>query len=702
MKHFALWIFCNLFFASILFSQEISLAQAAEIANNFYKKQCNISASDSRFQNSTIAETKTISEQGLALVYIFNFAPTGFVIVSASDKTYPVLGYSYESNFSLNDAPESITKWMDSYKQSIHFLIKNKALPTKEIKVTWENISNNDTIKKEKTVLPLLKTKWGQGVYYNAKCPEAEYGPGGYCVAGCVAVSLAQTLNYYNFPQYPVGSDFYNYNNKTEYVNFNDRRINWSYMKDSLNTPNNAVAELIFLSGVAVNTAYSDNNSGAGTAFCKSGLINHFKYSPSIKFITKENYTDSAWAAVLIENLDNKRPVIYRGVDSTGIFSHSFVCDGYSGSNFFHFNWGWNGSNNGYFLINNLNPSYLFSENHGAIVNIYPDTINYLYPEQCSGNRVFTAETDSFDDGSSPLFSYPPNSNCSWLIAPTNMKATIQFEILKLETESNNDVLNIYDGPDENAELLASVSGELQNAIFTSKSNRLFLRFFSNSNAQDKGWLVKYKTIIPVYVSDTTIYYDAKAAEFTDGSGAFDYYNNINYNWIIQPENTNYISVTIDTMNTEPGKDDLEIYDLQYSTPTFLKKINGNGNNIEYRFKTNKLLVKFTSGASVSDKGWRMHYNSEYLFEGSAGLYNFIYFPNPAENQLNLHFEFKGAMDASIEITNSFGLPIYLQQLKKFSGIYNDIIDISSLDKGVYIIQLKSETNTITKKFEKF
>ncbi|MEI6457045.1 MAG: T9SS type A sorting domain-containing protein, partial [bacterium] len=36
--------------------------------------------------------------------------------------------------------------------------------------------------------------------------------------------------------------------------------------------------------------------------------------------------------------------------------AHAFICDGYNDAGMFHFNWGWGGSFDGYFQINNLNP----------------------------------------------------------------------------------------------------------------------------------------------------------------------------------------------------------------------------------------------------------------------------------------------------------------------------------------------------------
>ena len=55
-----------------------------------------------------------------------------------------------------------------------------------------------------------------------------------------------------------------------------------------------------------------------------------------------------------------------------------FVCDGYNSNNQFHFNWGWSGSNDGYFAIGSLNPgSHNFCEQNRAIIGIRPNSGTY-------------------------------------------------------------------------------------------------------------------------------------------------------------------------------------------------------------------------------------------------------------------------------------------------------------------------------------
>ena len=63
---------------------------------------------------------------------------------------------------------------------------------------------------------------------------------------------------------------------------------------------------------------------------------------------------------MLKNELDNGRPVQYRGQDKEG--GHTWVCDGYDENDYFHMNWGWGGYCDGFYKdgvckIYNINPS---------------------------------------------------------------------------------------------------------------------------------------------------------------------------------------------------------------------------------------------------------------------------------------------------------------------------------------------------------
>lgn len=123
---------------------------------------------------------------------------------------------------------------------------------------------------------------------------------------------------------------------------------------------------------------YGVSASGANTLDVVDALKNYFGYSNSVEGKYRGNYTDAQWITLLKNELDSARPIQYAATGSDG--GHSFVCDGYDNNSYFHINWGWNGSSDGYFPIDALNPSALgtgggsggFNTNHRAIIGIKP------------------------------------------------------------------------------------------------------------------------------------------------------------------------------------------------------------------------------------------------------------------------------------------------------------------------------------------
>ena len=110
----------------------------------------------------------------------------------------------------------------------------------------------------------------------------------------------------------------------------------------------------------------------------EDALKTYFGYKNTLQGVHKSNYTDSNWINLLKIELDARRPVIYAGRGNEG--GHAFVCDGYDNNNYFHFNWGWSGQNDGYFVLTALNPgsggagggSYEFTDAQRAIIGIEP------------------------------------------------------------------------------------------------------------------------------------------------------------------------------------------------------------------------------------------------------------------------------------------------------------------------------------------
>ena len=387
MKKFT--IFTVLFIISFnAFSSGVKTKKAETVAKNFITEQLKLTVKPDL---DLVMSEKSKNEDNL--FYIFNFnRKQGFIIISGNDNIYPVLAYSTESNYKLSDTkPDAFTDWMQSLKDQIIFAVEQKIKVSKKIQNLWIYYSNPDfkpAKKNTKDVSPLLTTTWNQGCGYNSLCPPDVSGPCGYVWAGCVATAMAQVMKYHNFPASGEGSHSYtHYVYGEQFADFENTVYDWSNMPDG--SGNSEIAKLMYHCGVAVNMNYSPSGSGAYSSTAATALKTYFKYSSNLILTSKYYYTEDNWTKLLRTEIDSGRPLYYSGYGTGG---HAFNVDGYQGTDFFHFNWGWGGSYNGYFYLNDLTPgSYNFTNSQAAIVGIQPrDTYLGL---DCSNPVILTANT---------------------------------------------------------------------------------------------------------------------------------------------------------------------------------------------------------------------------------------------------------------------------------------------------------------------
>jgi len=387
MKKITLFLFLVLSSASILMADIVNQSDATVVAKNHYFGFT--SANNLNSITLSLVYTKTI--EGEPVYYIFNVGENnGFVIVSAEDDVYPILGYSFEGSYTDEPEfePENFNNWMDNCSDQIVFARENSLIADEKIKSTWNNLLfSHQVFDNFDDVDPLLSTLWNQGTYYNQLCPTDPNGPGGYVWAGCVATAMGMVMKYHNHPDQGTGShSYYAAGYGTQSANFGTTTYDWASMPNQINSNNLPIATLLYHLGVSVNMQYSPNGSGAYSSDARDAMVDYFGYSPNAQLLPKNSFPIETFIYKLKNELNLNRPVYYSGSGSGG--GHAFVCDGYQGDDYFHFNWGWSGYGNGYFYLNNLNPG-------GSQFNQGQAAIFYAYPEGSAtlGSPVnFTAE----------------------------------------------------------------------------------------------------------------------------------------------------------------------------------------------------------------------------------------------------------------------------------------------------------------------
>ena len=327
------------------------------------------------------------ADNGTPCFYVFSMQPKGFVLVSADDRSKPILGYSTERGFTSSEIPDGLQSFFNNYQAGFNQMFANNDERTAEAVRDWKRLAetgrlNDERITREQE--PLLTCTWNQSALYNDLCPVDSLGSNGHVYAGCVATAMSQIMYYWQWPDHGAGSYSYQYfPYGTLSANFESTNYRYDLMPDFLDwtsTPEEiqAVALLQYHAGISVEMQYSPEGSGASSWNALYALQNYFRYDDiGIQIDGRDWHTDMEWENMLRENLDMLMPLYYSAQGNDG--GHAFVCDGYDDMGMFHFNWGWQGFDNGYYLIDAFYlTNYSFPEFHMAIFGIYPN-FDYCY-----------------------------------------------------------------------------------------------------------------------------------------------------------------------------------------------------------------------------------------------------------------------------------------------------------------------------------
>lgn len=312
--------------------------------------------------------------------YVFNDADNaGFVIVSGEEGTEAILGYSDEGTFDAGRMPDNVRAWLDGYAEQIRAVA---ALGSPVAGDAGQSGAGGDFA----TVAPLLKTRWGQGSPFNGACPVEN---GKYCVTGCLPTAMAQVMYYYRWPE-AVGEDIPPLNtDEAEWVIGQGTPLAYDQMLTSYSSgaytqeQADAVALLMRACGQAAKAAYGVSETTTNWGMDLMAMKRFFHYNPDATVVSRLDYTDSEWEALICRELSEKRPVPYRGNQQNAVVGHQFICDGYSGNHFFHINWGWGGNSDGYFLLalQTSAAGTRYSDNQAATIGLQPDSYEAYVPE---------------------------------------------------------------------------------------------------------------------------------------------------------------------------------------------------------------------------------------------------------------------------------------------------------------------------------
>ncbi len=329
--------------------------------------------------------------------YFISLKPTGFIILSSDYNLPPVFAYSFTSNIHLNSNEHRM--FIDYLTNDI---ISRKAY-FKERGITgiftseWKQFLNDEASIKSNSLIEQwppegysdtegwLETQWHQSTPFNDLCPiDLDSGDRG--VAGCPAITMAQILNYHqtvngvsfndsddyshNYGQRFLIDDDYEEYGFPSFPELNDylNTIQTHFNQDTPLTDTDKAA-LIFACGTAATQVYSPQVSGTFGVSQAFEAYEKFNFK-EIELLTEE---DTDIFDRIIQNMKTGLPVHLAVVNEGWSVGHNLNIDGYNTDDYYHLNFGWGGSYDGWYDLPDELP-YELTVIEGVIVDIFAST----------------------------------------------------------------------------------------------------------------------------------------------------------------------------------------------------------------------------------------------------------------------------------------------------------------------------------------
>lgn len=403
-------------------SQEVSLRHVSiNEARNFVNV-----LSEDLFQRenslrSTLQEDKVISSiepviQGSdTVMYIINYAEhKGYLIISGDKGSSPILAFSDNGTFDLNDLNGGVEDWVNSGKQTITEIKKQPLDSINETYEMWKDLSrknldlsnpvlrsiqlsivnsiqtrntrpnqpedyvpqnpNEGTIvsnARSPYIPPLCVTEWGQGDPFNTYCPIVQDPNGTYQMrarVGCVAVAMGMIAHYHQYPK------LWNYQ-------IMPNKYGYEYQQ-------NERAKMLREIGHEVGMYYEYHASFIATYYAYEIIIETFKkwgYQNPGNLIDYNPGRGINSPSLITASLKNNSPVIVLGNGTKD--GHAWIIDGVetviiynpiraidTSYIFYHMNWGETGKNDGWYYTDGSDSDWLgYGKTKKFIVDIYHD-----------------------------------------------------------------------------------------------------------------------------------------------------------------------------------------------------------------------------------------------------------------------------------------------------------------------------------------
>ena len=288
--------------------------------------------------------------------FVFNTGEHSFVIIAGDDAHRPVIGYSEQSAFDASNIPPALSYYLDGVAECISLLRNAVAAP--DVAAEWASVLEHGRLVSRhggRGTGYFCQTQWDQTYPYNYCCPDDPAGSGGHAIVGCLATAMSQLMRFWAYPSQGIGSHCYYHEDYGQIcADFGNTTYDWDNMPNKL-SDNSTEAEklatgtLCFHCGVTIDMGYGPDGSGGASGPIPGVMHTYFNYCDAIVQLSRNDFETETWKTMVREQFDMGWPMYYGGCEDGGC--HAFVCDGYDDFDMFHFNLGWGGGSDGWYLI---------------------------------------------------------------------------------------------------------------------------------------------------------------------------------------------------------------------------------------------------------------------------------------------------------------------------------------------------------------
>jgi len=368
-------------FTSVVLSASIAIAPVAADASPVDRAAVATVAERTVTEHGSGQSIRAISEISPGdepLGFVIELDPVGFVIVAGDTDLPPVIAYSFRDPFPSRQPELGIL--LGILRSDLGLRLDGRsALPVRRLDARrgeWLRLlggAEDDRDDRGFQQWPAagttstggwLETNWHQGSPYNDQCPLDPVA-GGRCVAGCPSVAVAMVINYHqttNDTQLDDGDDYYHSYAGRQYWIDDDwaaqdfppfpilsaslAELEHRYRQGLTATDGDAAA-LVFAAGVAATQVYTASISGTfGVGQAVDAYHRFGADGLSLVLGTDPEIYDR-----MSDNMKRGLPAHLAVLDPSGGAGHNLVVDGTNTDLYYHLNFGWGGTANGWYLL---------------------------------------------------------------------------------------------------------------------------------------------------------------------------------------------------------------------------------------------------------------------------------------------------------------------------------------------------------------